>query len=79
MPFVRFGGWLLASRPNRVTNAGALLHASPINVLFGLGGLAGHAMLAWLVLAVPAVALMTFALTVLLRRLPALAAAETAN
>jgi hypothetical protein len=36
-------------------------------------------MLAWLVLAVPAVALMTFALTVLLRRLPALAAAETAN
>jgi len=79
VPFVRFGGWLLASRPNRVTNAGALLHASPINVLFGLGGLAGHAMLAWLVLAVPAVALMTFTLTVLLRRLPALATAESAN
>jgi uncharacterized protein (DUF2062 family) len=79
VPFVRLGGWLLASGPNRVTNAGGLLHASPINVLFGLGGLAGHAMLAWLVLAVPAVALMTFALTVLLRRLPALAAAETAN
>jgi uncharacterized protein (DUF2062 family) len=79
VPFVRLGGWLLASGPNQVTKAGGLLHASPINVLLGLGGLAGHAMLAWLVLAVPAVALMTFTLTVLLRRFPALAAAEAAN
>jgi hypothetical protein len=44
-----------------------------------MGGLAGQAMLAWLLIAVPAVALMTAALTVLLRRIPALAAAEAGN
>jgi uncharacterized protein (DUF2062 family) len=79
VPFVRLGGWLLASGPNQVTKAGGLLHGSPINVLFGLGGLAGHAMLAWLVLAVPAVALMTFTLTMLLRRVPALATADSGD
>jgi hypothetical protein len=36
-------------------------------------------MVAWLVIAVPAVALMTFAFTVLLRRLPALSAAKAEN
>ena len=38
-----------------------------------------YAMLAWLVLAIPAVALMTFGFTLLLRRLPALAAPEPAH
>ena len=36
-------------------------------------------MVAWLVIAVPAVVLMTFALTVLLRRVPALAATEAGD
>jgi hypothetical protein len=44
-----------------------------------MGGLAGQALLAWLLIAVPAVALMTAMLTVLLRRIPALAAAETSD
>jgi hypothetical protein len=44
-----------------------------------MGGLAGQALLAWLLIAIPAVALMTAALTVLLRRVPALAVAETGN
>jgi uncharacterized protein (DUF2062 family) len=79
VPFVRLGGWLLASGPNQAAKAGGLLHASPIKMLFGLGGLAGHAMLAWLVLAVPAVALMTFTLTILLQRVPALAAVEAGD
>lgn len=79
VPFVRLGGWLLASGPKQATSAGGLLHASPISVLLGLGGLAGHAMLAWLVLAVPAVALMTLTLTLLLRRVPALATADSGD
>jgi uncharacterized protein (DUF2062 family) len=79
VPFVRLGDWLLAAGPNQAAKAGNLLHASPIAMLSGFGGLAGHAMLAWLVLAVPGVALMTFALTMLLRRLPALAAAEAGD
>jgi uncharacterized protein (DUF2062 family) len=79
VPFVRLGGWLLASGPNQAALSGSLLHSSPHELLAQLGGFAGHAMLAWLVLAIPGVALMTFALTMVLRRVPALSAAEPAN
>jgi hypothetical protein len=44
-----------------------------------MGGLAGQAMLGWLVIALPAVALMTVTLTLVLRRVPAVAAAELAD
>jgi hypothetical protein len=44
-----------------------------------LGSLTGHAMLAWFVIAVPAVLLMTLTLTVVLRRIPALAEFEAGN
>jgi hypothetical protein len=79
VPFVRLGGWILPSRSNPAVNAGALLHASPLSLIARLGTLTGHAMLAWLVIAVPAVLLMTLILTVLLRRIPALAALETGS
>jgi hypothetical protein len=38
--------------------------------------MAGQALLAWLLVAVPSVALMTLALTRMLRRIPALGTAE---
>jgi uncharacterized protein (DUF2062 family) len=79
VPFVRLGGWLLASGTNQSVKATGLFHSSPINMLTGFGGLAGHAMLAWLVLAVPSVALMTFALTLVLRRVPAMATANSGD
>ena len=79
VPFVRLGGWLFASGHNQAPRASALLHASPLDLLAQLGGLAGHAMLAWLLIAVPAVALLTATFTLLLRRVPALAAAEAGN
>lgn len=79
VPFVRLGGWLFVSGPNQAPKLGALLHASPLNLLSQLGGLVGHAMLAWLVIAIPAVLLLTATLTVLLRRVSALAAAEAAD
>ena len=79
VPFVRLGGWLLASGTNQSVKAAGLFHPSPINMLLGFGGLAGHAMLAWLVLAVPSVALMTFALTLVLRRVPAMATANSGD
>jgi hypothetical protein len=44
-----------------------------------MGGLAGQALLGWLIIAIPAVALMTATLTFLLRRIPAVAAAEAGN
>jgi uncharacterized protein (DUF2062 family) len=76
VPFVRLGRWLFAFGPRQSLAAGSLLHSSPLTAVSQLGGMAGQALLAWLLIAVPAVALMTATLTVALRRVPALAATE---
>lgn len=75
VPFVRLGGWLIASAPGQVQIFGGLAHVSFYNLPLQLVGLAGQAILAWLVIAIPAVLLLTATLTVLLRRVPALAEA----
>ena len=75
VPFVRLGGWLIASSSNHTVQAGALLHASPLVLVTQMGWLAGQALLAWVVIAIPAVLLLTFTLPLLLRRIPAVAAA----
>ncbi len=79
VPFVRLGGKLFGMGAGRSVNLGALIHSSPLHVISQMGGLAGQALLAWLVLAVPAVALMTWTLTVVLRKIPAVAAAEAGD
>jgi uncharacterized protein (DUF2062 family) len=79
VPFMRLGSWLYHSNARQTATAGTLLHGSSLNLMSQLSGLAGHALLGWLVIAVPAVALMTVTLTPLLRRIPALAAAESGN
>jgi len=76
IPFVRLGGWLLSAGPSKAAGASSLLHSSPLTVVSGLGSLAAHAILAWVIVAVPAVALMTLTLTFLFRRVPALASAQ---
>ena len=76
VPFVRLGGWIVSSGPHQAAKAGALLHTAPLKLFTQLGSLAGQALLAWLLIAIPAVLLLTFTLTLLLRRIPALAAAE---
>jgi len=76
VPFFRLGGWLIASSRNQTLQAGALLHASPLTQM---GWLAGQALLAWAVIAIPAVAVLTFTLPLLLRRIPAVAAAEAGD
>jgi uncharacterized protein (DUF2062 family) len=75
-PLVRMGGWIMAPGPHQAARAGALVSAWPLNLAFRMASLAGQAMVAWFVIAIPAVVLMTLALTVLLRRVPALAASE---
>lgn len=72
-PFARMGRWLLASGPLPT----GILHRSASQMLSVSGMLAGQALLAWLLVAVPAVALLTMALTPVLRRVPAIA--QTAN
>jgi uncharacterized protein (DUF2062 family) len=78
VPFVRMGR-LFGFGSSHAIQAGALLHGSPSVLLMRLSGLAAQAMLGWLDIAIPAVALMTLALTFLLRQIPAVAAAESAN
>jgi len=88
VPFVRLGGWLVPAHggPAPVSiafDARALMHLPTLNlathVATSMGGLAGKALLAWLLVAVPAVAIMTFALTHMLRRIPAISSAEPAE
>jgi uncharacterized protein (DUF2062 family) len=79
VPFVRFGGWLTASRPHQAIQASALLHIPTARIATQVGWLAGQALLAWAVIAVPAVLIITLALTELLRRIPALAEIEASQ
>jgi hypothetical protein len=48
-------------------------------VVSQLSGLFGHALAAWLLLAIPFVALLTLTLTAVLRRVPALAPAPAGD
>jgi uncharacterized protein (DUF2062 family) len=80
-PFMHMGQWLFhgVSGARQSLRLGALLHHSPQELLTQLSGLAGHALLAWLLIAIPAVVLMTEALTLLLRRVPVMAVAEAGD
>lgn len=75
VPFVRLGGRLFAFGSVRAVEIGSLLHASPLALISQVGGMAGQALLAWLMISIPAVALLTVMLTTLLRRVPAIAQA----
>ena len=75
-PFLRLGGWMFSSNATQALNPGTLAHTSPMKLIWASGSLAGEALGAWLVTAVPAVVVMTAVLTVLLRRVPVLAEAE---
>jgi uncharacterized protein (DUF2062 family) len=78
-PFVRLGGWMFASGARPAFTTKMLLHESPFKLLWASGGLAGEALAAWLVIAVPMVALLTLVLTMVLRKVPVLAAAEAGD
>ena len=77
VPFVKLGGRMIAAAPGQ--SPVALLRLTPLHMASQLGWLAGQAMLAWLLVAVPAVLLITLLLTPMLRRVPLLAASETGN
>lgn len=79
LPFVRLGGWLFSSTSRPPLSATQLLHTSPLHMAGGLGVMAAEALAAWVVVAIPVVALLTLTLTLVLRRIPALAAFEAAD
>ena len=68
---------MIAASPAQ--NAAAVLKLPALHMASQLGSLAGQALLAWLLVAVPAVLLITLTLTPMLRRVPALAAAEAGD
>ncbi len=73
LPFMRLGNRLFASGA-QPTFGKALFQGPIVQVLRSSGKVAGEAVGAWVVIAVPAVLLMTIALAAVLRRVPALAA-----
>ena len=79
VPFVKLGRWLLSADPARALEPGALLHLPSLHIAARMGVLAGQALLAWILVAVPVVLVLTAALTRMLRRIPAIRAAEAAD
>jgi len=76
IPFLRLGQWLfrgqsISFNPKLLA---AQIEAAPWHVLVQMSGLFGHALLAWLLMAGPALLLMTVLLTQLLHRVSRLAA-----
>lgn len=78
-PFVRLGGWLFSSNARPALSSSMLAHASASKLIWTSGSLAGEALGAWLVTAVPMVLLLTLILTALLRRVPMLASLEESD
>ena len=78
-PFVRLGGWLFSPNAHPALNASMLGHPSSSRLIWASGSLAGQALAAWLLTAIPMVLLLTLILTPLLRRVPVLASGEASD
>jgi len=79
VPFVRLGRWLVSADPARALEPGALLHLPSLHIAARMGILAGQALLAWLLVAVPVVLVLTAALTRMLLRIPAIGNTQAAD
>lgn len=82
LPLVRLGAKVVpvATRSNPVwPHSPAQIFAHSPQLVLQAGGMAGQALCAWLLLAIPVAVLLTTALTPLLRRVPLLAAAEAVD
>jgi uncharacterized protein (DUF2062 family) len=79
LPFVRLGERIFSPAARPMLTASALPHLSAPGLVMHLGALTGQALVAWLLLAALAVLVMTAAFTVMLRRIPSVAAAESGD
>ena len=79
VPFTRLGQWLVSAETSRILDAHVLPRLPSFSVAARMSSLAGQALLAWLLVAFPAVILMTLALTMMLRRIPAVTAVEAGD
>ena len=71
IPFLRMGQWLFRGESSAFNPAQLLLQieAAPWRSLLQMSGLFGHAVLAWMITAGPALVLMTVLLTPLMHRI----------
>ena len=72
LPFIKLGGRLFSSGPQPVLGK-SLFQGPALQTLKATGSVAGQAVGAWVLIAAPAVLLMTCALTAVFRPVPALA------
>lgn len=86
VPFARLGERLFSAAPQlaaapapSAVAPGGWLHVSASSFAAQSAGFVGHALAAWLLIAVPAVLILFAPLTLVLRRIPALAAAEAGD
>ena len=78
IPFLRLGQWLFTNS-SLVFNRGQILsqiQAAPWRAAMQMGGLLGHGLLAWLLIAIPALLLLTALLTPLMHQVSKLTAVE---
>jgi len=78
-PFLRLGSRFSAFGMRPVSGAGMFLHLPALQMAGHLGGMAGQAILGWVLVAAPAALLLTAAFTLVLQRIPAIAASEAAD
>ena len=78
IPFLRLGQWLFRSHATPFTSKDVLarMESAPWAALRDMGSMLGHGVVAWLMIAGPALLIMTLSLTPLLRRVATLAKAR---
>ena len=85
LPLARLGAKLIPVAPDQGLNLALLAHSPALllssspRLVIQLGGMAGQALVAWLVIAIPGVIVLTLTLTPVLRRVPALSAAQSGH
>ena len=79
VPFMRLGKWLLPLGPANAQQADWLRHPLIPGPAMQIGWLTSQALFGWMLVAVPTVMLLWFPLTLMLRRIPAIASAESGD
>jgi uncharacterized protein (DUF2062 family) len=79
VPFMRLGKWLFGFGPAHVQFAEWLRHTEVLRPAFHAGWLASEALFGWMLVAGPAVMLLWLTLTLMFRRIPAIASAESGD
>jgi uncharacterized protein (DUF2062 family) len=78
-PFVRLGGWLAGYMWRILPNADRFVHLEALGAGAKLISLASQALFAWMLVAIPAVTLITLTLTPMFRRIPVVSSMEAGD